>query len=210
MVISLVLLLGLLVYVSWYRRKFGKRERNLEAQYDLRRHANKILSPEVATTSYSVATVGSYPSVVPSQPFILASAPSERSFQPHENTTGGPVIMSYNPDIPQQTNSESNHSITSASNTNSSHPSKCITNSTSPRVNRAPLRKGVTELPVTAGQFLEAVSENELRSNRRIVKGRPQDFGSSSGLPPSATSGSQELGGLPPDYDQAIEPYHPK
>lgn len=88
-----------------------------------------------------------------------------------------------------------------------------MTNSTSPRTNLVTSRKGGVQLPVTAGQSLEGVSEEELKGNRRIVEGRPQDFGSSlsSALPASTSaSTSQDVDGLPPDYDQATEPYRPK
>lgn len=60
-------------------------------------------------------------------------------------------------------------------------------------------KEALLHFPVAAGQPLETVSKEELQGNRRIVEGRPQDFGSSSPL---------IFQGLPPDYDQATGPYH--
>ncbi|KAF7321255.1 hypothetical protein MKEN_00645200 [Mycena kentingensis (nom. inval.)] len=54
-----------------------------------------------------------------------------------------------------------------------------------------PLKGQPPLLPDTAGRTLGHVPESELRANRRVVEGRPQDFGAV----------------LPPDYVQATEAY---
>lgn len=81
------------------------------------------------------------------------------------------------------------------------------TNSTDPRNNggiQYSSKGRRLHLPTAAGQSLADVSTEELQANRRVVDGRPQDFGS---VDPSryTVGGSETL--PPPDYSQAIEPY---
>ncbi|KAK0191401.1 hypothetical protein F5146DRAFT_599832 [Armillaria mellea] len=53
-------------------------------------------------------------------------------------------------------------------------------------------------LPASANQSLQHLPAGELRSTRMVVEGREQDFG------PVPTSDDV----LPPNYDQAVEPFH--
>ena len=74
-------------------------------------------------------------------------------------------------------------------------------NSTSPKApKQARTVKGApSRLPPAAGQSLAQVPDAELRVNRMVVDGRPQDFGTVAiavTVPP------------PPDYSQATEPYN--
>jgi hypothetical protein len=60
-------------------------------------------------------------------------------------------------------------------------------------------------LPAAAGQTLTEVPPEELLASRRVVEGRPQDFGA---VDPNAyaAGGSSEVN-PPPDYSQATEPF---
>ncbi len=53
-------------------------------------------------------------------------------------------------------------------------------------------------LPASANQSLQHLPAEELRSTRMVVEGREQDFG------PVPTT--EDV--LPPNYDQAVEPFH--
>lgn len=55
-------------------------------------------------------------------------------------------------------------------------------------------------LPASANQSLQHLPTEELRSTRMVVEGREQDFG------PVLTT--EDV--LPPNYDQAVEPFHPR
>jgi len=91
----------------------------------------------------------------------------------------------------------------SSSSYNALNPGSLIkkANSTSPKApKQARTVKGApSRLPPAAGQSLAQVPDAELRANRMVVDGRPQDFGTVAiavTVPP------------PPDYSQATEPYN--
>lgn len=60
-------------------------------------------------------------------------------------------------------------------------------------------------LPLTANESLAQIPESELRANRMVVEGRPQDFGSVDPIAGPSNFGDT----APPDYSQATEPYRP-
>ncbi|KAK0242290.1 hypothetical protein EDD85DRAFT_283722 [Armillaria nabsnona] len=76
----------------------------------------------------------------------------------------------------------------------SSYSTPLSTSQSQPRSRKDQL----TVLPASANQSLQHLPAEELRSTRMVVEGREQDFG------PVPTT--EDV--LPPNYDQAVEPFH--
>ncbi|KAJ8076804.1 hypothetical protein PM082_001227 [Marasmius tenuissimus] len=239
LVIGILLLVALLLFgLFWYFRR-RKQERERQNQRDLfsasgldgssfRPGSNTYnygqpVSANAATAQSTYSTSMTLPNPYPvavyetstTSPYIIMNQPepanvtvqqSSASIMTHES--GAPLVS------PQSTMTRStSDSGSSSSRSYNGTVIRTIANSTSPRPGpRISSLKGQnpTPLPASVGQSLDSVPEDELRDNRLVVEGRPQDFGSlsQSGGGGSGSNSSHDLENQPPpDYSQATEPY---
>jgi len=190
-VLALLFLLVLVIGTFLYVRRRNER-RNL-----FPREMEGGIQRVTAASAFDARGVLSTPGY--SRSSAMYSATSPVMSYPETSDAPGQIHLYYAPSA----SGDSEYSNGSAANNPGStiaSSSILSRNSTSPR--RPPVReeKGNRSVPfpAAAGQSLAQIPEAELRSTRRVVPGRAQDFG---GAAPGPTL-------LPPDYSQATEVYN--